>query len=101
MLNFKAALLLGMQFRAVPVSRSDDYSLRGHALREVMERDVKEGLIPFFVSECPIYRLTDRLNDSLVQSQPSVQPLQGRSITSQRSGKSVSERRPTAENSSS
>ncbi|RSH83885.1 hypothetical protein EHS25_005500 [Saitozyma podzolica] len=48
-LGAKAALLLGMQFRAVPVSRSDDYSLRGHALREVMERDVKEGLIPFFV----------------------------------------------------
>ncbi|GFZ46696.1 hypothetical protein JCM24511_03916 [Saitozyma sp. JCM 24511] len=45
----KAALLLGMQFRAVPVSRSDDYSLRGQALRQALERDVKEGLIPFFV----------------------------------------------------
>lgn len=52
-LIFKAALLLGMQFRAVPVSRSDDYSLRGHALRDVLDKDVKEGLIPFFVSECP------------------------------------------------
>jgi aromatic-L-amino-acid decarboxylase len=42
-LIFKAALLLGMQFRAVPVSRSDDYSLRGHALRDVLDKDATVG----------------------------------------------------------
>lgn len=87
----KAALLLGMQFRAVPVSRSDDYSLRGQALRQALERDVKEGLIPFFVSECPKRRPTDRLNGSLVQLQPSGRPRRGRWTTLQRLGKSVSE----------
>jgi aromatic-L-amino-acid decarboxylase len=48
----QAALILGLVFRAVPVSSADGYALRGDALRSAMEEDVKNGLIPFYVSEC-------------------------------------------------
>ena len=47
----QAALLLGLQWREVPVRAKDDYSLRGDMLREVVEKDVANGLVPFFVSE--------------------------------------------------
>ena len=50
-LGAKAALLLGMQFRALPVRVSDDYALRGETLRKAIEEDVKNGFTPFFVSE--------------------------------------------------
>lgn len=45
----QAAVLLGLQFRAVPVSAKDGYSMRGEALRQVIEKDVATGLVPFFV----------------------------------------------------
>lgn len=40
-----------MTFRAVTVSAADKYSLRGDALRLVIEEDVRNGLMPFFISE--------------------------------------------------
>ncbi|OWZ66171.1 hypothetical protein AYX15_02457 [Cryptococcus neoformans] len=43
----KAAILLGLPFRAVPVTAEDQYALRGHALRAAIETDVAAGLIPF------------------------------------------------------
>ncbi|ORX34523.1 putative aromatic-L-amino-acid decarboxylase [Kockovaella imperatae] len=48
-LGAKAALLLGLQWKAVPVSAADNYSLRGDALRRVIEEDIANGLVPFFV----------------------------------------------------
>ncbi|ODN77468.1 hypothetical protein L202_04644 [Cryptococcus amylolentus CBS 6039] len=48
-LGAKAAILLGLTFRAVPVSAKDDFALRGDALREAVEEDKKAGLVPFFV----------------------------------------------------
>jgi hypothetical protein len=39
-----------LTFRAVPVSTADKYALRGEALQEVIDQDIKDGLIPFFVS---------------------------------------------------
>ena len=44
----KAALILGMQCRALPV-HAPDYSFRGDVLRKAIEEDVKNGYIPFFV----------------------------------------------------
>lgn len=43
----QAALILGVQFRAVAVD--DDYVLKGDALRSAIEEDVAKGLKPFFV----------------------------------------------------
>ncbi|KAI9635328.1 putative aromatic-L-amino-acid decarboxylase [Dioszegia hungarica] len=48
-LGEKAALILGLSFRAVPVAAADGYALRGDALRKAIEEDVKKGLIPFYV----------------------------------------------------
>ncbi|KAK4689824.1 hypothetical protein P7C73_g271, partial [Tremellales sp. Uapishka_1] len=45
----KTALLLGLLFRALPVSKEDDYAFRGKTLQAAMERDIAAGLIPFFV----------------------------------------------------
>lgn len=47
----KAAILLGLPFRAVPVTAEDQYALRGDALRAAIETDVAAGLIPFLASE--------------------------------------------------
>lgn len=44
-------MILGLEFRAVPVSVKDNYGLRGDALRKVMESDQKAGYVPFFVGE--------------------------------------------------
>lgn len=48
---FKAAILLGLPFRAVPVTAEDQYALRGDALLAAIETDVAAGLIPFLASE--------------------------------------------------
>ena len=47
----KAAVILGLEFRAVPVSIEDEYGLRGEALRKVMKADADAGYVPFFVGE--------------------------------------------------
>lgn len=44
-------MILGLEFRAVPVSIKDDYGLRGDALQKVMKADQEAGYIPFFVGE--------------------------------------------------
>lgn len=48
-LGAKAALLLGLQFRAIPVAEADGYTLRGENLRKGIEMDIAAGFIPFFV----------------------------------------------------
>ncbi|KAK6903875.1 hypothetical protein I203_107385 [Kwoniella mangroviensis CBS 8507] len=48
-LGAKAALMLGLPFRAIPVSIEDQYSLRGKDVREAIEKDKKAGLVPFLV----------------------------------------------------
>lgn len=45
LLRSQAALIMGHPFRAVPVSVEDAYSLRGDALRIVMEEDRAAGLV--------------------------------------------------------
>ncbi|KAF9648552.1 aromatic-L-amino-acid decarboxylase [Thelephora ganbajun] len=48
-LGLKAGLILGLPVYAIPVRAEDDYGLRGHGLREVIERDKAEGKHPFVI----------------------------------------------------
>lgn len=48
-LGAKAALILGVPFRALPVKREDGYALRGDVLRAAVQEDIKNGLTPFCV----------------------------------------------------
>lgn len=50
-LGLKAGLILGLPVHAFPVRPEDNYSLRGHDLRETIERDRAEGKHPFVISE--------------------------------------------------
>ncbi|KAJ9128354.1 hypothetical protein QFC24_000647 [Naganishia onofrii] len=45
----KAAIILGMQFRALPTYRKDDYALRADVVRQTLEEDTENGLIPFML----------------------------------------------------
>lgn len=55
----QAALIMGHPFRAVPVTSENNFSLRGDALRAVMEEDKAAGLIPFvlFITFHPVSSL--------------------------------------------
>ncbi len=46
----KAALILGLDFRALHVSREDAYALRGETLRSALEEDTRAGRVPFMLS---------------------------------------------------
>nr|XP_018265527.1 aromatic-L-amino-acid decarboxylase [Kwoniella dejecticola CBS 10117]OBR87685.1 aromatic-L-amino-acid decarboxylase [Kwoniella dejecticola CBS 10117] len=48
-LGAKTAVMLGLPFRAVPVSIEDNYALTGASLKEAIEADIAQGLIPFLV----------------------------------------------------
>lgn len=50
-LGAKAALILGLTFRAIKVEKEDNYALRGAALKKALEEDKKNGLAPFAISE--------------------------------------------------
>lgn len=44
----RAGLLGGVRLRGIPAD--DRYQLRGDSLREAIQKDKKDGLIPFYVS---------------------------------------------------
>ena len=48
-LGAKAALVLGIRFRALPTTASDDWGLRGETLRAALEEDEAAGVIPFIL----------------------------------------------------
>ncbi|EJD48673.1 hypothetical protein AURDEDRAFT_162130 [Auricularia subglabra TFB-10046 SS5] len=48
-LGAKAALILGLGIRALPVTAEDEYALRGHVLKSAMEEDFKAGRRPFIL----------------------------------------------------
>lgn len=50
-LGAKAALLLGIPFKAIETTKEDNWSLRGAAVAKQIEEDEKKGLIPFMISE--------------------------------------------------
>ena len=50
-LGSKAGLVLGIQVRAIEVSYDDQLALRGEALRDALEEDIKIGLKPFILSK--------------------------------------------------
>lgn len=73
-LGLKAGLILGLTVYAIPVRSEDDYSLRGHDLREVIENDKAEGKHPFVISEPHLLSLPCpprfKLSPKLVPSEP-------------------------------
>jgi aromatic-L-amino-acid decarboxylase len=50
-LGAKAALILGLQFRAIEVYAKDNYALRGDSLIKALEEDHKAGKHPFVISK--------------------------------------------------
>ena len=46
----KAALITGTQFRAVPASIEDEFSMTGASLRRTLEQCLKDGLEPFYLT---------------------------------------------------
>ncbi|KAJ9100086.1 hypothetical protein QFC19_005766 [Naganishia cerealis] len=46
----KAAIILGLHFRALPTYRKDEYALRADTVRQALEEDTQKGLIPFMLS---------------------------------------------------
>lgn len=54
-LGSKAGLVLGIQVRAIEVSHDDQLALRGEALRDALEKDIKIGLKPFILSNYFFY----------------------------------------------
>ncbi|PPQ89700.1 hypothetical protein CVT25_014101 [Psilocybe cyanescens] len=48
-LGAKAGIVLGLQVRSIDVLAEDQYSLRGHALRNALEEDKKLGRKPFIL----------------------------------------------------
>ncbi|KAG8894816.1 hypothetical protein FRC01_012726, partial [Tulasnella sp. 417] len=65
-LGAKAALILGLSFRALEVSRDDAYGLRGATLQKALEEDRAAGKIPFILiatvgttSSCAIDNITE------------------------------------------
>ncbi|KAI5451978.1 hypothetical protein NCC49_001277 [Naganishia albida] len=45
----KAAIILGMEFRALPTYKKDQYALRADVVRKALTEDSKKGLIPFML----------------------------------------------------
>ncbi|UZJ52299.1 hypothetical protein CBS101457_001619 [Exobasidium rhododendri] len=45
----KAAIVLGLSFRAIEVFAKDDYALRGDQLESALNEDIAKGLIPFML----------------------------------------------------
>ncbi|WFD33545.1 cellulase [Malassezia cuniculi] len=45
----KAAMILGLRFRALEVRLEDEYALRGDTLRAAIEEDTARGLVPFML----------------------------------------------------
>ncbi|KAI9331792.1 pyridoxal phosphate-dependent transferase [Zopfochytrium polystomum] len=48
-IGLKAALILGLDFRALDVRKEDAFALRGHTLRAALEEDTKAGRVPFML----------------------------------------------------
>ena len=77
-MSWQAALILGMQWKALPVSSKDNYALTGAAVRAALEEDKKQGLIPFLLSAFSLpVRLTfrDVHYPTPTQSQQSQRPV--------------------------
>lgn len=48
-IGVKAAMVLGLQFRAIEVEKKDGFALRGEALRNTLKDDQRKGLVPFML----------------------------------------------------
>lgn len=50
-LGAKAAVLLGLPFRAIETRRENEWAVTGAEVRAAIQEDEKNGLIPFVMSE--------------------------------------------------
>jgi aromatic-L-amino-acid decarboxylase len=50
-LGAKAALILGVQFRALEVTADDNFSLRGATLSRALKEDREKGIHPYLLSK--------------------------------------------------
>lgn len=48
-IGIKAAMVLGLAFRALDVYAKDGYNLRGEVLRRALQEDTAKGLVPFML----------------------------------------------------
>lgn len=46
-------MVLGLQYRILPVTADDNFSLRGDTLRKALEEDATLGKKPFILSKFP------------------------------------------------
>lgn len=51
-LGAKAALILGLSFRAIETIAEDKWALRGEELKRVLDEDKANGKVPFVLCEC-------------------------------------------------
>lgn len=51
-LGVKAALVLGLECRALDVTAEDHFALRGSVLRKALKEDSRRGKHPFILSMC-------------------------------------------------
>ncbi len=52
-LGVKAAMVLGLSYRILPVKKEDNFALRGQTLRSALEEDAELGKKPFILSGYP------------------------------------------------
>jgi aromatic-L-amino-acid/L-tryptophan decarboxylase len=53
-LGAKAALILGMQFRALDVTAEDNFSLKGVTLSRALKEDREKGIHPYLLSKVSV-----------------------------------------------
>ena len=91
-LGAKAALVLGLECRALEVTEEDRFALRGDTLRKALEEDRRRGKHPFVLSESnpSNFRYTNCGPNAQFQLVLSERRPQALSTSSTRSAKSVS-----------
>lgn len=74
-IGVKAALILGLDVRVLPVTKRDNYALRGKVLRDALSEDEAQGRVPFMLiasvgttSTCAVDRI-DEIVD-VIQDHP-------------------------------
>ena len=63
-LGAKTALILGVEFIAIPTRAEDDWALRGDALETVLTELEEKGKKPFILSEFWRFPISVRLSDT-------------------------------------
>ena len=79
-LGAKAALILGLQFRALEVRKEDGHALKGATLEQALKEDHDAGREPFIVSRSPTFCFGCSLLTMRLQLEP-LAPLRRERLT--------------------